>query len=305
MTVPTTTTETRETTPTRPPARKAWWRRDGTKGLAFSAPTAVVVVLFFVVPLILVGWMSLNRWPLLGSPSFNFPANYGDIAEDPLFFDAVWFTLKYTVIVTVLLTLVAFGLVLLVQERRRGVGLLRTAYFIPGAIGFATASLLFYGFFGELGPLDTLFGSYSLLGSHNSALGSTIAMVIWRFAGFFMLILLTGLQGIPVDLFEAARVDGAGRWQVLRYITLPLLRPTIALMLVLSITGSLLAFDQFFILTRGGPDNSTVTLVMVIYREAFVRFDLGGAAALSVVLLAGLVVLNVLQLRVLRRKGDG
>jgi multiple sugar transport system permease protein len=302
MTVPTTT---RYITPTRPPARKPWWRTDSAKGFAFAVPTAVVVVLFFVVPLILVGWMSLNRWPLLGSPSFNFPANYGDIAQDPLFVDAVWFTLKYTVIVTVLLTLVAFGLVLLVQERRRGVGLLRTAYFIPGAIGFATASLLFYGFYSDLGPLDALFGSYSLLGSHNSALGSTIAMVIWRFAGFFMLILLTGLQGIPVDLFEAARVDGAGRWQVLRYITLPLLRPTIALMLVLSITGSLLAFDQFFILTRGGPDNSTVTLVMVIYREAFVRFDLGGAAALSVVLLAGLVVLNVLQLRVLRRKGDG
>jgi multiple sugar transport system permease protein len=265
-------------------------------------PTAFIVVLFFLLPLVLVGWMSLNRWPLLGSPSLNFPKNYADIEQDPLFFNAAWFTLKYTAIVTVLLIVIAFALVLLVQERRRGVGLLRTAYFIPGAIGFASASLLFYGFYSELGPLDALFGDYSLLGSHNSALGSTIAMVIWRFAGFFMLILLTGLQGIPPDVYEAARVDGASRWQVLRYITIPLLRPTIALMLVLSITGSLLAFDQFFILTRGGPDNSTVTLVMVIYREAFVRFDLGGAAALSVVLLAALVALNVLQLRAVRRK---
>lgn len=285
--------------------RRAWWRLESFKGSAFAAPTAVVVLLLFVFPLVLVGWMSLNRWPLLGAPSVNFPSNYADIAGDPLFFDAVWFTLRYTVIVTVLLSLVAFGLMLLVQERRRGVGLLRTAYFIPGAIGFASASLLFYGFYSEIGPLDALFGSsYSLLGTHGSALGSTIAMVIWRFAGFFMLILLTGLQAIPLDVYEAARVDGAGRWQVLRYITLPLLRPTIALMLVLSITGSLLAFDQFFILTRGGPDNTTVSLVMVIYREAFVRFDLGGAAALSVVLLVVLVALNVLQLRVLRRKGD-
>jgi multiple sugar transport system permease protein len=98
-------------------------------------------------------------------------------------------------------------------------------------------------------------------------------------------------------------VDGARSWQTFRHITLPLLRPTIALMLVLSITGSLLAFDQFFILTRGGPDGSTVSMVMVVYREAFTQFDLGGAAALSVLLLIALV-LNVIQLRVLGRRDD-
>jgi multiple sugar transport system permease protein len=125
--------------------------------------------------------------------------------------------------------------------------------------------------------------------------------VLWRFAGFTMLILLTGLQAIPLDVYEAARVDGCSRLQAFRYITLPLLRPALALMLVLSITGSLLAFDQFFILTQGGPDNSTVSVVMVIYREAFFRFDLGSAAALSVIVLVALVLLNVLQLSVLRR----
>jgi multiple sugar transport system permease protein len=126
-------------------------------------------------------------------------------------------------------------------------------------------------------------------------------MVIWRFAGFNMLILLTGLQAIPTDVYEAARMDGGNRWQLFRHITLPLLRPTIALMLVLSITGSLLAFDQFFILTRGGPDGSTVSIVMVIYREAFTKFNLGLGAAISVLLLVVLVVLNVLQLRILKR----
>ena len=126
-------------------------------------------------------------------------------------------------------------------------------------------------------------------------------MVIWRFAGFNMLILLTGLQSIPTDVYEAARIDGGNRWQLFRHITLPLLRPTIALMLILSITGSLLAFDQFFILTRGGPDGSTVSIVMVIYREAFTKFNLGLGAAISVLLLAVLVILNVLQLRILRR----
>jgi multiple sugar transport system permease protein len=186
--------------------------------------------------------------------------------------------------------------------------LFRTAYFLPGAVGFAAASLLFYGFYTQSGPLDDLLINLGItdepinwLGTPNAALFSTIGMVIWRFAGFNMLILLTGLQAIPLDVYEAARSDGATRWQTFRHITLPLLRPTIALMLVLSITGSLLAFDQFFIMTRGGPDGSTVSIVMVIFREGFTRFDLGSAAALSVLLLLVLVLLNVVQLRVLGR----
>ena len=139
------------------------------------------------------------------------------------------------------------------------------------------------------------------LSTPGHALFSTVVMVIWRFAGFNMLILLTGLQAIPTDVYEAARMDGGNRLQLFRHITLPLLRPTIALMLVLSITGSLLAFDQFFILTRGGPDGSTVSIVMVIYREAFTKFNLGLGAAISVLLLAVLVLVNVLQLRILKR----
>jgi multiple sugar transport system permease protein len=126
---------------------------------------------------------------------------------------------------------------------------------------------------------------------------------VWRFAGFNMLILLNGLQAIPDDVYEAAWVDGARRWQQFTAITLPLLRPTIALVLILMITGSLLAFDQFYILTNGGPDNSTTSVVMVIVREAFTRFDLGSAAAVSVVVLATLILFNAMQLQMLRR-GD-
>jgi multiple sugar transport system permease protein len=283
----------------RAPSRATWLRSRSLKGIGYATPTAVIVGVFFLVPLGLVFWMSVNRWPLLGSPDVNFPDNYDGISDNQLFIDSVWFTLKYTAIVTVLLSAIAFGLALLVQEPRRGVGFLRTAYFLPGAIGFAAAALLFYGLYSDIGP----FGSLNWLGTPNNALFATIALVIWRFAGFNMLILLTGLQSIPTDVYEAARVDGASRWQALRHITLPLLRPTIALMLILSITGSLLAFDQFFILTRGGPDGSTVSMVMVIYREAFTKFNLGGAAALSVLLLVVLVAFNMLQLRVLRGSG--
>ncbi|WP_081903306.1 carbohydrate ABC transporter permease [Microbispora rosea] len=281
----------------RAPARPGTLR--ALAGMAYAAPTAVIVLALFLAPLVLVVVMSLHRWPLLASPTFNAPANYTKIADDPLFPGAVVFTLKYTAIITVLLSALALGLALLVQERRPGVGFFRTAFFLPGAVGFAAAALLFYGMLNnDVGPFGFLGVKWT--GTPNMALTSTIMLVLWRFAGFNMLILLTGLQSIPVEVYEAARSDGASRWQVFTRVTLPLLRPTLALMLILSITGSLLAFDQFFIFTNGGPDNSTVSMVMVIYRNAFFKFDLGGAAAISVVVLAVLVALNTLQLKVLR-----
>jgi multiple sugar transport system permease protein len=293
------------------PRRHRPGRRRALVGWLYAMPTAVMVGLFFLVPLVLVGWMSLHRWPLLGEPALNFPDNYTGVADNALIRDAAWFTVKYTVVITVLLFALAFGLALLVQRRRRGVGFFRTAFILPMAVGFASASLLFLGMLSdEIGPVNTFLESIGLIdgytswtsGSPNSALGSAVLLVLWRFAGFMMLILLTGLQAIPLELYEAARVDGASRWQTFRQITLPLMRPTIALVLTLMVTGSLLAFDQFWILTRGGPDNSTTSLVMVIYREAFVRLDLGSAAGISVVLLVVLVVFNVVQLGVLRRR---
>jgi multiple sugar transport system permease protein len=276
--------------------------------MLYASPTAVIVAVLFIAPLVLVVVMSLNKWPLLGAPTFNFPGNYTKIPDNPLFFDAVTFTLKYTVIITILLSGLALGLAMLVQERRPGVAFFRTAFFLPGAVGFAAASLLFYGLLNnDFGPVDPILQALRItrepvkwIGTPTMALFSAIVLVLWRFAGFNMLILLTGLQSIPVEVYEAARSDGANRWQIFTRITLPLLRPTLALMLVLSVTGSLLAFDQFFIFTNGGPDNSTTTMVMVVYRDAFFRFDLGGAAAISVVLLVVLVALNTLQMRVLR-----
>ncbi|MGH8823912.1 MAG: carbohydrate ABC transporter permease [Jiangellaceae bacterium] len=291
-------------------ARRPWWRSRKVSGLGYAAPTAVFVVIFFVLPLLLVTQMSASRWPLLtGNGGTNFPDNYTSISDNPLFWPAVRFTLVYTVVVTVALLGLALLLALLVQRPRRGVGLFRTAFFLPAALGLASASLLFWGLYSpSIGPLDPILERLGLIdepiswiGTPNMALFSTVALIVWKFAGFFMLILLVGLQSISADVYEAARIDGANAWQIFRRITLPLLRPSLALCLILCVTGSLLAFDQFFILTKGGPDNTTVTVVQLIYREAFFRLNLGSAAAISMVVLVVLVVLNVVQFRFLRR----
>jgi multiple sugar transport system permease protein len=186
--------------------------------------------------------------------------------------------------------------------------MLRTVFMLPVSLGLASASLLFWGFYSpSIGPispilqqLNLIHDPISFLGTSLSALLSTTFLIVWKYAGFYMLILLVGLQAIPEDLYEAAALDGASRSQTFRYITLPQLRPSLALALILCVTGSLLAFDQFYILTKGAPDNSTVTVVQLIYREAFQRQNLGTAAAVSIIVLAALLLLNAVQFRALR-----
>jgi multiple sugar transport system permease protein len=286
-------------------------RKRALTGWGYAAPTAIFVVLLFVLPLLTVGQMSLSDWSLLGGPQgTNAPENYTGLADNPLLWPSVVFTLKYTAIVTVIMLALALGIAVLVQEVSRWNSILRTAILVPSALGLASASLLFWGLYSpNIGPISPVLQRLGIidepiafLGTPEAALWSTVFLIIWRFTGFYMLILMVGLQGISADIYEAARIDGAGKWIIFRSITLPLLKPSIALSLILCITGSLLAFDQFYILTKGGPDNSTITIVQLIYREAFQRFDLGSAAALSVVVLAGLIIINLVQFRALREK---
>jgi multiple sugar transport system permease protein len=283
-------------------------------GVAYAAPTVVFVAVFFITPLLLVARMSLSSWPLLtGNNGLNFPRNYLSIWNNALFGPAVVFTIEYTLIVTVLLIGLGLGLALLVQERGRWVDMLRTVILLPVSVGLAAASLLFWGFYSpSIGPINPILEQLGLihdpisfLGTSLSALLSTSFLIVWKYSGLYMLIFLVGLQAIPDDLFEAAALDGASRIQVFRHITLPLLRPSLALALILCVTGSLLAFDQFYILTKGAPDNSTVTVVQLIYREAFQKQNLGTSAAISIMVLVALLVLNAVQFRYLRSSEPG
>jgi multiple sugar transport system permease protein len=284
-------------------------RAGAIAGWLYAGPTAVFVLLLFVLPLLLVVQMSASDWPLLGgNQGLNFPANYQDAVSNRFFADSVVFTLKYTVLTTVILLALSLGLALLVQESSRWKGLLRTAFLIPSALGLASASLLFYVLYSPIaGPFAELMAAwgFTFLGTPDGALWSTIFLIVWRYAGFYMLLMLVGLQGIPEDVYEAARIDGASRWQTFTGVTLPLLRPTLALTTVLCVTGSLLAFEQFYILTKGGPDNSTITIVQLIYSVAFQGpNDLGVAGALSVIVLLALVVINIAQIRAFNRKAE-
>ena len=305
-----TTSITREANdPGQTPWRAGFHLRRQLMGLAYAIPTVVFVIALFIIPLLLAARMSLSSWGLLtGQGDYNFPKNFLSIAKNQLFWPSVIFTLEYTVIVTILLLGLGLGLALLVQEQTRWASLLRTVFLLPVSLGLAAASLLAYGFVSPaIGPISPPLVELGLidrplqfLGTPLNALLTTTFLVVWKYAGFYMLVIVVGLQGISDDLYEAAALDGATRGQTFRYVTLPLLRPSLSLGLILCVTGSLLAFDQFFILTKGAPNNSTVTVVQVIYREAFQRQNLGTAAALSVIVLVVLLALNAVQFRFLR-----
>ena len=295
-----------ESAPTK--RRGARRRRNQIAGLLFVAPALLLVLVFFVIPLGMAFWMSLHNWPLLGKPRFIGVGNYTRLVQDAQFWSSLRFTVYYTLVVTVAIFAVAFPLALFAEKSRSLTKIYRTAFFLPVVVGFGSASLLWAWLLdvdsGLFSPAAFALGltdkRVNLLADFDTTFWSIVIMVVWKTAGFNMIILLTGLQGISTEVQEAARMDGASSWQRFRRITLPLMRRTIALALILSVAGSMLAFDQFYIIADGGPQNSTITAVYWIFSQSFMSFHLGYGSALSMVLLAILVIISVVQLRLLR-----
>ena len=291
-----------ETTPAVQNRTKHTARRRQLAGILFVLPAVTFTLLFFILPLLMAFWMSLHDWPLIGQSSFIGVDNYTSLASDRQFWTSLGFTIKYTLLVTPPIFVLAFLLALLVNLPLRWVGLFRTAYFIPVVIGLSASSLLWVWLLNDrvgainaiLRQLNLLQGSLIWLGNIDSAMFAIITSIVWKTVGFTMILLLTGMQAIPQEIYHAAMVDGAGFLGRLRFITLPLLRPMIALALVLSVIGSFLAFDQFYIMTRGGPRNQTISVVYWIFNNSFTYFKMGYGAALSIVLLGILAVLSMI-----------
>jgi multiple sugar transport system permease protein len=293
-----------------PPRRRrtGLGRRRQLTGAVLSLPAIALLGIFFLWPLARTIFMSFFDWPMLGAAEFSGLENYAKAFGDEEFLRAVGFTLVYTVLTTPLLLVVGFALAMLVSRRTRAARFFQTIYFLPVVIGFASGSFLWlFMWQSDVGPTTQLLGTLGLVDPSKNffadywgALLIVVGMVTWKVAGLQMLLLLSGLQSIPVEVNEAARMDGATGWQVFRHVTLPLLRPTLALVLVFSVAGSLLAFDQFYILTTGGPANSTITAVYQIYRTSFIQFDLGYGAALSLLLMLVLGLVSAVQMLLLR-----
>ncbi|WP_428927148.1 carbohydrate ABC transporter permease [Marinibacterium sp. SX1] len=275
-------------------------------GMALITPSLLFIGLLFLLPLGMTVWMSFHNWPLLGQPRWIGLENFSELMTDRRFWKSIRFTALYTVLVTSAIFLVAFPLALLVDRPLRIAGFFRTIYFMPVVIGFGAAATLWTWL---LNPDNGVFADLLLRSglvdaaprpteSFWPALIVVIMMVVWKQAGFTMVILLTGLQSVPDDVTEAAKIDGAGPLSRFIRVTLPLMRNSIILALVLNVTWSMLAFDQFFIITQGGPRNSTVTAVFSIYLQSFSSYRLGYGSAMSMVLLVILVAISAMQMAI-------
>ena len=292
--------------------RRGSQRRREMAGLLFVLPAMLLVVVFFLVPLGMTVWMSFHDWPLMGAPEWIGVENYEKMWGDRRFWNAMEFTIWYSIVATIAIFGVAFPLALFVERPGRMTGVYRTAYFLPVVVGFGSASLLWAWFMnvdsGLFSPAAEALGivaePVNLMASTEGVFWSIMVLVVWKTAGFTMILLMTGLQSVPHDILEAAHIDGANRFQRFRKIKLPLMRRTLALALILSVAGSMLAFDQFYIISNGGPRNSTLTAVYWIFSQSFVSFKLGYGAALSMVLLVILVAISLVQLWLLRTREE-
>lgn len=283
-------------------------RRRNFAGFLFVLPAVLFTLAMFIFPLMMTLWMSLHNWPLLGQATFLGIQNYVDMVRDGQFWASLWFTTLYTLLVTPPIFILAFMLALLVNTALRGIGVFRTIYFIPVVIGLGTSSLLWVWLLNDrVGIVNGLLLDFGLIErpiiwfvDRNLAMFAIIVSIVWKTVGFSMILLLAGMQAVPDELYQAAMVDGASYWQRLTHIMMPLLRSTFALALILSVIGSYLAFDQFYIMTRGGPQNQTITAVYWIFNNSFTYYKMGYGAALSIVLLIILGILSIVQLRILR-----
>ena len=302
---------------TRPAARlgPATSRRERAHrrtGLLMVLPALLVVVVFFIAPLVFAVYISLTDWPLIGSYHFIGGQNYVAILHDPVFRQAVLFTLAFTAIVTVLVLLVGYSLAVLVRRRIRGIGLFRTLFFLPTVVGVSTLSFMaLLEFQPQSGVVDFVLARLHLISDSTAWLTSPalsligIALLtVWSGSGLTMVVLMTGMQAIPMELYEAAEVDGAGHWSRERRIVIPLLRRSIALSLIISVISSFLVFNQFYILTEGGPGTSTTTAVLWLYVVGFTQMHLGYATAMSLVVLVLVVTVSAVQFYLLRDASD-
>ncbi len=282
-------------------------------GYLFVAPVMLLLAAFFYYPMLQALFMSFFDWPLLGARQFVFLSNYAAMFRDDIVWTAWRFTIYWTLAITPPIFIVGFVLALLTSSKRPGIGIFRSIYFVPTVLTTVAAAVIWKWFFSSqasglanyvLMSLGIVHEPVGWLGSAALATYSVATMGTWLWVGLTMLLLLGGLQSIPEDLYEAAAIDGASRPRALYHITLPLLRPTFGLALIISIIGSFLSFAEFLVMTEGGPRHQTTPILMVIYDNGFRYYRLGYAATLSFGLMLVLVVLTWAQLRWLHRPAD-
>ena len=284
--------------------------REHIEGYLFISPWILGMVFFALGPILASFGLAFTRWNLFTEPEYVGWANFQKLAHDPLFYKSVFNTIYYTIFAVPLGLVLALGLAMLVNHRLRGVNFFRTAFFLPNVVAGIAMLLLWKWLFDPNFGLINLFldwtglmvvfewigiGRPQWISSRAGAMPGLVFMSIWGLGGS-MMIFLAGLQNIPRELLEAAELDGAGPWKRFRYVTLPLLTPTIFFLTMVGVIASLQIFNQAYVMTQGGPAHATLFYVLYLFQTAFERFQMGYACAMALVLFIITLIVSLIQL---------
>ena len=286
--------------------------RDAATAALFLAPFLILYVLLKLWPIVYGFWISLHQWETIGTGArFIGLQNYERIIQDRLFWQAVSQTVLFTAIATPALIVLGLGLALALNRALPGGGVFRTVYYLPAVLSTAVIGLIFLAVLrsDETGLLNKLLslvgiGPVPFLLDATTAMPSIALAALWWTVGFNMLILLAGLQNIPEEVTDAARVDGASGWRLLVHITLPLIRRPLTLVTILQVIACFQVFGLIDVMTKGGPGGVTRSLVYYIFERAFNHGQLGYASAIAFGLFAIIFVLSITQLHLFRRSED-
>ncbi|WP_049562078.1 carbohydrate ABC transporter permease [Nonomuraea sp. SBT364] len=274
----------------------------------FAAPAVAVFAVFMFWPLIKVVWISFQKTSGFGIARWIGAQNYQDIMADPIFWTALANTALYTLLSVPLCLFAGLAAALLLNKKMPARGLIRAIFYMPAVISGVSSALIAAWMFNEdLGIVNRILGLLGLDGVAWQSEGlpamlSLVAVSLWIGLGFNMVVYLAALQGIPRQVYEAARCDGASWWQTLRSITIPSLAPTTFFLVVIGIINSFQVFDIVYVMTGGGPGNSTTMLVTYAYSTGFEQRQQGYASAIGVLLYLIVLVLTVVQWRIGRRR---
>jgi multiple sugar transport system permease protein len=266
-------------------------RKQDWAAYLYLMPVVVILVIFHVLPIFYSLAVSFYEWDLIGAPEFVGVHNYQRLFDDPMFYKSLMNTLYYAALSVPLSIISSLAIALLLNNPISAIGLYRTVYFIPVITSINAVAIVWnFIYHPDFGLLNKILDIFSInaqtwLQDPFWAMPCIIFMSVWKGLGYNVIIFLAGLQNIPKHLYEAARIDGASRWQQFRHITWPLLSPTTFFIFTISVIGSFQVFSQVYMMTpRGGPLKSTMVVVYYLYRKAFEQFEFGYALSMAFVL---------------------
>ncbi|MFC4048702.1 carbohydrate ABC transporter permease [Actinomadura syzygii] len=280
--------------------------RSALAGYGLVAPAVLAAVAFLYIPMAVSAYWSFTDYNGVDAPQWTGLANYSDLAGSDRFHQAFTNTVVFTVVGMSVGPALGLVTALALNQKIRMVGFFRSVYFLPVTTSLVVTGTVWKMLLNENGVLNSALGLFGLpghawLADPGTSLLSVTAASVWQGFGFETVVFLAALQSIPKELYDAANVDGAGFWPRFRHVTLPGLRPSIVFVFVFGLIGSFQAFDQMFVMTRGGPVGSTTTLVYYLV-ERFQELDLGAASAVAYVLFVILAALSYAQLRASRER---